>query len=240
MPVDRDQLLHTPAPSAEKAARMHRHSLFDDLPRGQEAVSEAERLVLDLADEVYAHTPLKPISKTLYLLTRCLYLSGVRGGVRADDLVEEYRTLRAETGAADLADDFDFSEVVRDCGDRLPAVLSTIDRVRELTADADSLGLVMNALLRGKYQAGEGMGTHLTPEEVVSPVCDMLVAAAGESGDGACGLFGDICGGTGRFVYGLARRLREEGYGAAEVARSARLFDQSTVSVDLARLNFLA
>jgi hypothetical protein len=52
-------------------------------------------------------------------------------------------------------------------------------------------------------------------------------------------LYGDICGGTGRFVYALARQLKARGIARGHLENAARLFDQSLMAVDLGRLNFL-
>jgi type I restriction enzyme M protein len=101
---------------------------------------------------------------------------------------------------------------------------------------------VFNTLLRGKFEGGEGMGTFLTPEEVVLPMIDMLLKTVAPDAVDKLGvplLFGDICGGTGRFVHVLARRLADRGVPIQNLVRAARLFDQSLTAVDLAKLNFL-
>ena len=55
----------------------------------------------------------------------------------------------------------------------------------------------------------------LTPEEVVFPMVDMLLKVVEKDALARLGssqtLYGDICGGTGRFVYALARRLGSRG-----------------------------
>jgi hypothetical protein len=105
--------------------------------------------------------------------------------------------------------------------------------------------LSFNTLLRGKFEGGEGLGTYLTPEEVVMPMVEMALATAGGSTiQGLCAreerlLFGDICGGTGRFVYALYRALGERGVERCSLERAATLFDQSSLAVGFARLNFL-
>ncbi len=225
-------------------SRTRRRPSFDgiDLFSDQDALVEAERLLLELADYVYAHTSLKPISKTLFLISRCLTVVKTTGPIStAMDLVAEYQALKSSLNGAALADDFAFDAVVRECNADIPLVMEAVNKVCALTAKTDSLGLVFNTLLRGKFEGGEGMGTFLTPEEVVIPMVDMLFKVVDEAvlSSRSHNLFGDICGGTGRFVYAIARRLEEMHFTTRQISRSARLFDQSSMAVDLGRINFL-
>ena len=147
----------------------------------------------------------------------------------------------------------------------LGLLLETVDRVKALCADSDSLGLAFNALLRGKWEAGEGLGTHLTPEEVVRAMVSIAFRslpwpdatrsgadARSRADDGAllgslsdearaCGpslLFGDPCGGTGRFLVAIASELGRAGYDPHRISQVTRLYDQSSLSVDFAKLSF--
>lgn len=221
-------------------------ALFDPpLDNGRAALWEAEHILLDIADFVYAHTSLKPVSKALFLISRCLCVAKLGG--RATDaagLCEQYIQVRSSMGNVTLGDDFDFTMVVSECKPHVPRIMTAVYRVCELTRSTDSLGLVFNTLLRGKFEGGEGLGTYLTPEEVVTPMVDMLLKVVGRqaidqlSPSGGL-LYGDICGGTGRFVYAIARRLESIGLDRGRVEQSARLFDQSLMAVDLCKLNFL-
>lgn len=206
-------------------------------------LADAEAALLDLADYVYAHTSLKPISKTLFLLSRCLCVAKLGGTVTsAAELLTAYQAIRSSLGGSAPADDFQFASVVADCEQHIPHVLKTINSVCTLTEQSDSLGLAFNTLLRGKFEGGEGLGTFLTPEEVVFPMVDMLLKVIGDEcleQLKASFLYGDICGGTGRFVYAIARRLEQRGWAPSQVAPNARLFDQSTMAVDMGKLNFL-
>jgi type I restriction-modification system DNA methylase subunit len=219
--------------------------LFDEpSEQTQHALVEAEHRILDIADYVYAHTSLKPISKTLFLISRCLCVAKLGGGAStAAELRAKYNQIRAELNGTAPGDDFDFGAVVAECEEHIPRVLDAVNEVCRLTAKTDSLGLVFNTLLRGKFEGGEGMGTFLTPEEVVFPMVEMLVKAVDEDALSRLGnsqaLYGDICGGTGRFVYALARVLQERGVPRRRLEKAARLFDQSLMAVDLGRLNFL-
>jgi hypothetical protein len=193
---------------------------------------------------VYAHTSLKPISKTLFLISRCLCVAKLGGASTANDLASKYQQIRASFNGAAPDDDFDFASVVAECDRHVPCVLEAVNKVCCLTTKTDSLGLVFNTLLRGKFEGGEGMGTFLTPEEVVFPMVDMLVQVLDKTAFDKLGgpsplFYGDICGGTGRFVYALARRLAERGLSRRRLETSARLFDQSLMAVDLGKMNFL-
>ncbi|MCY3930923.1 MAG: N-6 DNA methylase [Acidobacteria bacterium] len=207
-------------------------------------LAEAERLLLDLADYIYVNTSLKPMSKTLFVLSRCLLAAPTRNGDRVDELVRSYVESTESLGATPLHDDFDFATTLRECRDHLSHILSVLDRVRVLCADSDCLGLAFNTLLRGKWEGGEGLGTHLTPEEVVGPMTEMVFSSIARPLHELArtttpeALLGDPCGGTGRFALALARQLRTMGFEPYQVGSMVRLYDQSSLSIDLARLNF--
>src|SRR5689334_21463500 len=78
--------------------RLQSPGLFDQLgqPADQHALVEAEHLLLNIADYVYAHTSLKPISKTLFLISRCLCVAKLGGGAStASELRSKYDQIRA-------------------------------------------------------------------------------------------------------------------------------------------------
>lgn len=207
-------------------------------------LGEAERLLQDLADYIYGHTSLKPMSKTLFVVSRCLLVGQDRPDDTLSGVAQAYgRRIDALRSAAP-SDDFDFATTLEECGSHLAHLLETVDHVKALCADSDSLGLAFNALLRGKWEGGEGLGTHLTPEEVVRSMvaiafeslpCDLLDQTGSSR---ASQLFGDPCGGTGRFVVAIAHELSKAGYGTDMISQVTRLYDQSSLSVDFAKLNF--
>jgi len=213
----------------------------------QDNASSAERELLDLADYVYAHTSLKPMSKAMFLISRCLLVA--RRGLNVESyeaVVDSYRGLCSSLGNDLPVDDFDFYAVLLECQSHLPHILGAIKRVAILTSGADSLGLAFNTLLRGKFESGEGLGTFLTPEEVVEPMVRMALGVVEPqllermtcSSEESL-FFGDICGGTGRFVYCAYRVLQECGLHRETAGRVAKLFDQSSLAVEFGRLNFL-
>jgi hypothetical protein len=216
-----------------------------DETHGQRDVSEAERELLDLADYIYGHTSLKPMSKTLFLISRCLLLA--RRDVLAEspnDITRAYLELCASLGEDAPIDDFDFAAVVDEVAEHMGHISRALGCVAKLGSATDSLGLAFNTLLRGKFEGGEGLGTYLTPEEVVLPMVEMALAAVNSETLGLISskkplYFGDVCGGTGRFVYALYQALLRRNVPRKELALSARLFDQSSLAVGFARLNFL-
>lgn len=224
-------------------SRAHQPRLFASNP-GVEAAAHAERLLLDLADHIYVRTSLKPISKALFLISRALLVVQRYSDTRdAASLCARYAALRKRLGAHAPEDDFQFDAVVSECATQMSDVLEALRAVEQLTRGTDRLGLAFDTLLRGKFEGGEGLGTFLTPEEIVDAMVSMLLAAVdGRAIDRVASghlLYGDPCGGTGRFVYALARKLSALGASSEVVERSARLFDQSQMAVDFGRLNFL-
>ena len=211
-------------------------------PMEEVRVQKAERALLELADFIYGHTSLKPMSKTLFVLSRCLLAASERAGETVAAVVRAYESRVAGLGVAAPTDDFNLADTLSECEEHLARILSTVDEVRALCSGSDSLGLAFNTLLRGKWESGEGLGTHLTPEEIVEPMVAMAIDSvtlpADEDRDVEHFLVGDPCGGTGRFAYSIARQLRRRGYGQARLNTVLRLYDQSSLSVDLARLNF--
>ena len=203
---------------------------------------QAERLLLELADFIYGHTSLKPMSKTLFVLSRCLLAAPGRCDETVASVVRSYERQVAALGVAAPVDDFNLPDVLRECGEHLGHVLAVADEVKALCSGSDSLGLVFNTLLRGKWESGEGLGTHLTPEEVVESMVQMALGSVelASDRDTAAGglLLGDPCGGTGRFAYRFAGELRRRGRTLAQLSAMLRLYDQSALSVDFARLNF--
>lgn len=184
------------------------------------------------------------MSKTIFLLSRCMLAAPGRRGNSIEQVIRSYKRCVKELGAGAPFDDFDFLTTLRECDSHLPGVLAAVDRVSELCAGTDSLGLTFNTLLRGKWESGEGLGTHLTPEEVVSPMVKMVLGSIrrrsllkAKSVEPPL-YFGDPCGGTGRFVFHFAKELRKIGFDSSRMNSVVRLYDQSSFSVDLARINF--
>ena len=186
------------------------------------------------------------MSKTLFLVSRCLLVVDARSPRDKETLLGAYLEKRRELGARAPEDDFDFAAVLSEVGDHIEYILDHLVQVRRIVGTRDALGLVFDSLLRGKFEGGEGLGTFLTPEEVTGPMVSMIMTTVGHdrirnlfSSSRSGLLFGDPCGGTGRFVYTFAKRMRSFGISARNIQGSARLFDQSRMAVDFARLNFL-
>ena len=203
---------------------------------------EAQRVILSLADHLYANTALKPMSKALFAISRFLLL------VRELDLRAEYDPAVLKDAyrrasrrlSAPLADDFSFGDIVHQCRSALPRVIGDLSTVVRLVHGRDALGLVFSSLVRGRWDSGEGMGTFLTPEEVVDAIVAMVLTRnrAVSCGPRASRYIGDICGGTGRFPLALAQALCRSSNEVRQPPASVVSFDQSTLASDYARLNF--
>lgn len=226
-------------------------ALFDELQAsrdpGSQALVEAERLLQELADTVYTRAGLKPMSKALYFVSRALLATAHSNAPlkTASEVSKAYGAVKGSLGPEMVVDDYSFDAVLADCSQVLPELLAIIGQLRKLTSGADVMGMAFDTLLRGKWQGGEGLGTYLTPEEIARPMVAIASAALSPAlrariGVGPRELYvGDICGGTGRFMFAAARELRDAGLEPPAIANACRLFDQSSLAVSLAQINLL-
>ncbi|MFT4622281.1 MAG: hypothetical protein ACI8PZ_000937 [Myxococcota bacterium] len=190
------------------------------LPFPEPAVAEHEARLLALADRLYVRAGLRPMSKVLFTLSRLLWIAREHTlRPEVDALVAGYARARA-AGRAPV-DDYDLATCLADAGDELPALVATVEGLRR--APGDVLGLALDTLLRGRWEAGEGLGTFITPEEVTGPASRL----AGALAHGVAGRVGDPCSGTGRF--GLAMAVHHPG--------PVWLSDTSSLACGFARIN---
>lgn len=112
-------------------------------------------------------------------------------------------------------------------------------------AAIDPVGAAFDVFLRGRYENAGGLGTYLTPENVVDLMVtlgfDLVDAESGPSSP-AAGLFGDPCCGSGRFLLGMLYEARRREGSFTRLSEEGRLFgaDQSASAVAMARVNLLA
>lgn len=191
-------------------------------------VEIAEDEILKLADFVYTHTNIKPMSKVIYLISRLLLID--KDVETTQEAIAEYNKIARELSIEEHGADYSFSNILISANNDFPNIFKTISRIKELTQGRDSLGIVFDTLLRGKYESGEGLGTFLTPEEVVSPSVDLCLHFM--NGSKTIGNAGDLCGGTGRFIHELHKKTN------GKVFKRYIIADQSAFSVELARINF--
>jgi hypothetical protein len=191
-------------------------------------VEIAEHELLKLADFIYTQTNIKPMSKVIYVISRLLLLSNQCKSV--DDALTEYRTIASKLEIEQHGADYSLSNILRAASNDFSYISSVIRRVKDLTQGRDSLGIVFDTLLRGKYEAGEGLGTFLTPEEVVSPSLDLCLHFLKQAD--IKGNAGDLCGGTGRFIHSLYKKTK------GHAIENFVLADQSAFAVELAKINF--
>jgi hypothetical protein len=216
-------------------------------------IESVESALLDLADFIYAHTPLKPMSKALFFISRMLVLAkrspiikeAILAGV--SDIAPELLTSEYAVVARDLhfiVDDYDFPQVLLSLDGQLSRIMAHLKAVVSGASGSDVLGLAFNSLLRGKFEAGEGLGTHLTPEEVVIPMCEAAWELLDEGirhellKGGASKVAADITAGTGRFMFHLHRFILQF-KPDANIGKKMFLFDQSKVHTEFADINFI-
>lgn len=191
-------------------------------------VEVAEDEILELADFIYTHTNIKPMSKVIYVISRLLLLSNNSKNV--EEAIIEYSGLAKKLEIEQHGADYSFSNILRSASNDFSYIFSTICKIKKLTRGRDSLGIVFDTLLRGKYESGEGLGTFLTPEEVVSPGVNLCLHFLKQTK--ITGNAGDLCGGTGRFMHELHKKSSEYSFKRFIIA------DQSAFAVELARINF--
>ncbi len=191
-----------------------------ELPFPELSAADHEDRLLALADRLYVRAGLRPMSKVLFTLSRLLWTA------RHVTLHPDVEALEAAYATAcerdePPVDDHDLGACLRAAGRELPALVATVEGLRR--APGDVLGLALDTLLRGRWEAGEGLGTFITPEEVTGPAARWAAHLAA----GVQGLVGDPCAGTGRF--GLAVAQHHPG--------RAWLSDTSALACGFARIN---
>ena len=171
---------------------------------------DAEKTIIEIANEVYTNLDLKPLSKTIFFISRVLLTMSRHKINNSKDLVNKYNLISKEliNKKKEITDDFNFSKIVNQNKDRLNSVINKLNYIYSLNLETDVTGLVFNSLLRGKFEAGEGLGTFLTPEEIVNPVNELLLLLYYKNNMKINGPIGDIAGGTGRFVYSLKKKIQ--------------------------------
>lgn len=231
-------------PRTDDGSSVRQFSLF------QSKLTKAETHLLDLADYVYVHTSLKPMSEVLFFLSRALLILQhyKRGNLSSPkEIIHLYKDLRVGMRAEDSEEAHHFERLISECSGHLSFIFETIHEVQELTEGTDTLGLVFNTLLRGKFEAGEGLGTHLTPEEVVQPMVRMAFHCVDPKVRNLWStqrkpqlVFGDIAAGTGRFGRALLEEI-SKGVNRPErdLAGFCHAYDQSRLSLEFGRIRFL-
>lgn len=216
-------------------------------------MNQLETELLKFADYVYSHTTLKPISKSLFFVSRLLLILKF-SNIRSDSLpnlpnerviqilLKEYNKVRKKFALID--DDYNLEKVLKSVSGQSKQIIEFMVSINELVGDLDILGLAFNSMLRGKFEAGEGLGTHLTPEEVVEPSTEMVISCVDpkmteQFYTNKKYYSGDITGGTGRFMYHLLKQLKKRKAYKPKAAKRFYLFDQSKIHTEFCEINFL-
>ena len=203
---------------------------------------EAEKTIIEISNDVYTSLDLKPMSKTVFFISRALLVMSRQKVNNYNDLITGYEKILLELikKKTPLFDDYNFKNIILQNNQKLTTVIDKLNYIYSLKINSDITGLVFNSLLRGKFEAGEGLGTFLTPEEVVSPVNEMLLKLYFKNSKKITGLVGDISGGTGSFLYSLKNKINDyKKIDKKFINSTFHLYDISNMSVSLAKINFL-
>ena len=190
-----------------------------------------DKETLKLADLIYTKASLKPMSKTLFFISRVfLILNEVENvnEVTSQNISKLNKKLKLDTDS-----DYSFEKVLKDLGENLDEILKRVTSIFN-SRQTDALGGVFNSLLRGKFEAGEGFGTFLTPEEVVGPCAELLNGLFEKYGKvKKDDLFADITGGTGSFMLNCYSIFKGK-----VPSKNFHILDQSRTHLGFAESNF--
>ena len=201
-----------------------------------------ERKILELADYMYVNLSLKPISKIIFLVSRILLVLNEFQFKTIPDkgiLLRKYDRLCKKYGFEKLGSDYIFSEIIDTLGSDYEKILETTQDIFQIAKQYDTPEAILETLLRGRYEAGEGLGTHLTPEEVVKPIAGICKQIQFERFfEDSTILVGDISAGTGRFIEPLLDELQNE---PAFKPFKIKYFlaDHSNFTLELGKIHFL-
>ena len=165
------------------------------------------------------------MSKTVFFLSRILlqrkYSLNI---INYNSFISKYN----------IKDDYNFWEIFENLStENKTYLLSKIDDLL-YSSGTDILGNLFNTLIHGKFEAGEGLGSFLTPDEVVKPtvmLANHLIKVYRI--DITKNFIGDISGGTGNFLLHFYQMNRDINI------KQLKIYDQSTLHLGLANINFL-
>jgi hypothetical protein len=195
---------------------------------------ESEQELLSLADYLYVHSNIKPYSRVIFILSRLIALNSDLKNIDNSQsilnaLMQKYPDLLEEQ-------DYNAEYIFELIGKDFIKIKNIVLKILELAPKGtDTLGLIFNTLLRGKFEAGEGLGTYLTPEEVVKIMVNISIFYYKKyNKNNNKIIFSDITGGTGRFIYEFNNICKSH-----KINYHAIIADQSKFSLDLAKINFI-
>ena len=117
----------------------------------------SEALILKIADFIYSHMNLKPISKSIFFLSRILLTIDKYNSSTIKELIGHYKEVK-KNSSTDFFDDYDFIEIVNQNSEKVDEVISQVKLILSNKKEEDFTGQLFNTLLRGKYEAGEWNG----------------------------------------------------------------------------------
>ena len=207
------------------------------MKNNKEIFDKAETILLKLADYIYSHMNLKPISKSIFLLSRALLMLKKYKVQNSEELLKRYEKFQKNTNNR-IYDDYNFAEIINQNEAGMDYVINELNQLALNNSDEDFSGQIFNSLLRGKYEAGEGMGTYLTPYEITNPIVKMVFKTYEIVSKKNLSKIGDIAGGTGRFLISAKNYLNDKGYSNNKISKMLISFDQSTLHNSLNKINF--
>jgi len=208
----------------------------------QDNIATAEKYITDLADYLYVHSSLKPMSKVIFFISRIFLILKEYREIDLKNkalILQKFELIKQKYKFHEEDSDYSFNKILVSIEQGYDRVISNIKEIYSLTEGTDSLGLIFNTLIRGRFEAGEGLGTHLTPEEIVRPVTKMCLSILKENKNRNSDiLVGDITSGTGRFPFALIQEFSHEKK-FFNNSINYLLADQSNLSIELAKINFI-
>lgn len=196
-----------------------------------------EAIILKLADYIYGHMNLKPISKSIFFISRAFLTICKYGSSNLQELIDDYEALKVNS-LNKFFDDFDFTEMLIQNRAHIGHIITELNNILKEDDDGDFTGKVFNSLLRGKYEAGEGMGSFLTPSEVSDPMIKMVFDTRNAISKKSVNSIADISGGTGRFLISAKEYLNAEGFKNKDISKLLYSYDQSSLHNSLNKINF--
>ena len=200
-------------------------------------IDQSEVLILQVADFIYSHMNLKPISKSIFFLSRILLTVDSYNSSTIKELIKDYSEVK-KNSSTNFYDDYDFEEIVNQNSKKVDEVISQVKFILSTKKEDDFTGQIFNTLLRGKYEAGEGMGTFLTPAEVTDTMCEMVFETRKAISNKDIKKIADIAGGTGRFIISAKSFLNKKGFTNKKLSKMLYSYEQSTLHNSLNKINF--
>ena len=120
---------------------------------------EAEKLLLEIANDIYINIDLKPMSKAIFFLSRAFLIINLYNVKNYKNLKEFYRVYRQnfKNQKNIIEDDYNFGKIIDQNKQKLDNTIKNLLEIKKLKLSNDMNGLIFNSLLRGKYEKQQGI-----------------------------------------------------------------------------------